>query len=537
MRRKSLLESQKMVLSRYLEMLVLLSVFVTLSAVAQNALSPDSHRIQNMPDYQYVKCGLPQLVGALASGDTKRFIELTSSRRRFAAKDTEIHVSPSGHFQIHYLPALIPQYDRDNNSVPDYLEFVATSFDRAWEIEIDSLGFQPPLDINGVERTTYDVFCESLGSGLYGRTTWTLGNDIASLPGFNYPTDIDINISFSFVNYPDITSDPIVRDSLAIAVTAAHEFNHALQLSYRVWQEGNNINGNFLDLWFFESSATYMEEIVAGEVNDYLQYLDNWFISHQSNITVDTGLRIYGQAIFFLMLQESFGKTISREIWEAVLQRRPLQAVGTVLNNNGSSFVNEWRRLAVWMYYTGNRSISGSFFPEAAFYPEINLVDTDAYNGGDPQQIANDELPPLAFEYYRTPLAVMSGTSLALIPGSNDGDWKGAYFTGSGTRVRDFPAQLPLGIRDLADPDIIDYVVVSGAWGDPASNNGAFYEVRFSESPVTAAPNIVRPGDVATSIRFLNIPDKADIHIFNSNGQRIATIAVEDGIIPTWGFA
>lgn len=480
------------------------------------------------------KCGLPLFSAALAEQDTAALRAMAVLDNASLKQTSDSLMSPSGHFRIIYDPVGIPGYDRDANNMPDYLEFVAKSFDRAWEIEIDSLGFQPPLDINGNTRTTYDVYCKPLGPGLYGQTYWDLGTDIISRPGFNYVTDIDINTNFSFVNYPDITSDPIVRDSLAIAVTAAHEFNHALQISYRVWQENDNINGGLLDLWFFESSATYMEEVVAGEVNDYLQYLDNWFATHDRNITVSTGLRIYGQSIFFLMLQEDFGQTITRDIWEAVQQQRPLEATRTVLQNKGSSFSNEWRRLATWMYFTGGRTVSGQFFPEAGFYPEIEVELTDPFTGGESGLTVSGQLSPLAFNYFRTPLNMSTETSLALIPGGNEGEWNGAYFTGNVRRFRDFPSGLPRSTRDLVDRSMIDYVIVSGAWGDLASTGSAFYEVEFTETPLSAAPNIVRPGDGVDVVRFLNTPSDAVVQIFNANGQRIATVKNENGSIPSW---
>ena len=217
-------------------------------------------------------------------------LKLTPSQYSF------VHFSPSGHFKIYYDTTgiiAIPDYDRDQNGIPDYLEFVAKSFDLAWSIEIDSLGFNPPPDSSGNFRTVYPVYCRLLS--VYGQTL--LEYEIPSRPNVNYVTYIEINTRFSFVNYPNVT-DPIIRDSMAIAVTAAHEFNHALQTGYRLWPDDEF----FHDIWFIESSATFMEEVVATEVNDYLLYLDDYFRrAHQPLDQSSGGLDDYGKVVLEIL--------------------------------------------------------------------------------------------------------------------------------------------------------------------------------------------------------------------------------------------
>jgi hypothetical protein len=204
-----------------------------------------------------IKCGFPVILEAAASQDASVTALLKQRRLEMVQQLTETYLSPSGHFLIHYETSgsnAIPSYDRDGNGTPDYLEFVAKSFDRAWEVEIDSLEFNIPPDSTGAPHTMYPVYCHLIP--YYGVT-----NFFDPLPGspdvFRFNSHIEINTDFSFVSYPDITNDPIVRDSLAIAVTAAHEFNHALQLGYHIWFRNNIISvNNAIDLWFIESSAT-----------------------------------------------------------------------------------------------------------------------------------------------------------------------------------------------------------------------------------------------------------------------------------------
>ena len=46
-------------------------------------------------------------------------------------------------------------------------------------------------------------------------------------------------------------------------MTFAHEFNHLLQQNY----------DSFQDVWMFEATATWTEEHVYPEINDYLGYV------------------------------------------------------------------------------------------------------------------------------------------------------------------------------------------------------------------------------------------------------------------------
>ena len=126
--------------------------------------------------------------------------------------------------------------------------------------------------------------------------------------GLTIPARVSINTNFDFVEYPHISNDPIIRDSAAIAVTGAHEFNHAIQLGYRIWFEGN---GQILDRRFLESSATYMEEVLHDEVNDYHLYLPQFYRNTQRHFG-DQNI-LYGDAIFHVMAGDIYGKTITRE--------------------------------------------------------------------------------------------------------------------------------------------------------------------------------------------------------------------------------
>ncbi len=339
------------------------------------------------------KCGFPYYVtgtGRTPAALPPSFHDDISK----ALQTEEIYISPSGHFRIHYVTDgynAIPTYDRNGNGTPDYLEFVAKSFDRAWAIEIDSLGFKPPPDANGNPKSVYDVYCQNLaGQELYGYTYFDPTQDIPGLPGLNYTSDVYISTQFTFVVYEGV--DAITRDSMAIAVTAAHEFNHALQLGYRIWgtvtSEGQI---NLPDLWFIESTATYMEEVVANEVNDYYQYLPEFFATTNLSIThtADPQMylnRLYGEAIWFIQLGEEWGPEIVQYFWDNILEYPAAQAMREFFVQQGSSLTAAIQTMGEWRYYCGKNAIRGRYFPEAEAYPTPPVSPwwiTDPTNGRD----------------------------------------------------------------------------------------------------------------------------------------------------------
>jgi len=220
----------------------------------------------------------------------------------------------------------------------------------------------------------YDIYCQNLaGQELYGYTLFDPAQDIPALPGLNYTSVIYISTQFTFVIYGNV--DPITRDSMAIAVTAAHEFNHALQLGYRIW--GRVTADGQLDtpdLWFIESTATYMEEVVANEVNDYYQYLPEFFATTNLSLTATPNLnlfpkRVYGEALWFIQLGIQWGTSVTRQLWERVNTYPAARAMVEFFKENGSSLSEAIYTLAEWMFFSGQNARTGQYFPEAAHYP------------------------------------------------------------------------------------------------------------------------------------------------------------------------
>ncbi len=480
------------------------------------------------------KCAFPLFLEARSGNNPELQKIAVNFRRENRAKTQLTYRTPSGNFVISYDTSgvqAVPDYDRNGNGLPDYVEFLATALDRAWQVEVDSLGFNPPPDINNNPHTPYPVELLNLPRYTYG---FTALEDTIPGPQRRYVSSISITTDFAWINenlyaHANPNNDPVVRDSLALAVTAAHEFNHALQLGYNFWQ---NDAGQFEDIWFIENSATYMEEVVADEVNDYYQYLDTFFSQTDRPLaTPNQEARIYGQAAFNIMLGELYGKAITREIWQELPNRRLLSAFDMVIGNHnaGSSLESELLRLAAWIFFTGDHSVPGQFFPEATDYPRpparrslVGLAGTSV----------DGSLPALAFRYQSINLEEGGDLGAFLRADSLGGFLQASYFVDNSPFQVSFPANAST-IIPLDTPYQLPLAVFSGNWKSSAAELD--YQLRLqivaqnSGARASVYPVVVRPDQPAQQISFFNLPEEGRVEIFSSSGIHLATLRPAGG--------
>ena len=68
-----------------------------------------------------------------------------------------------------------------------------------------------------------------------------------------------------------------------------------------------------MNFWF-EASATGMEEVGAPEVNDYVRYIPEFL--DQTGTPIDQNTAIYGASLFFLYLHNRVDSLFDKSIWE-----------------------------------------------------------------------------------------------------------------------------------------------------------------------------------------------------------------------------
>ena len=157
----------------------------------------------------------------------------------------------------------------------------------------------------------------------------------------------------------------------------AHEVHHSIQLRYGTSTSGTP--GSYIhNLWFFEQTATYMENVVFPNSNHLYTMLANCDVVTPltyTNYGIDYPAEIYPYrgALWQKYLVESLGdSSIVRYMWEDYgLQFASGEAVSLLpIYENSINMATDYQRTmtetfneyALWRYFTGERSIPNSFF-------------------------------------------------------------------------------------------------------------------------------------------------------------------------------
>jgi len=241
-------------------------------------------------------------------------------------------------------------------SVNDYI----SSLETAWIKQVDQFNWAaPPIyGLNPSPGNRYPVHIAALSLGLYGfvssygdyagfigdnpNTVWNEGDAYASCMVLNR----------DYSNFPG-------APQTALAATAAHEFNHAIQYGLGA------LNGlNVPDPVFIEGGATWMEDEVFDDANDNYNYLWPVFSSCMGNYNYSP----YPYWITFRGMLESFGtgvpgggEDIMQAFWELTSQNRAnnLGAMNMAFEQAGASLADRYHQYAIAVLF--NHSCQGQY--------------------------------------------------------------------------------------------------------------------------------------------------------------------------------
>ncbi len=250
------------------------------------------------------------------------------------------YVSPQGRFRIHFTSDntygdAVPATDSDGDGTPDYVEQFAAILDNVWTTEIEVLGYDaPPSDEAEGGDCLLDVYLANLPA--YGYTQID-ESDPASMVYMIFEND--------FSEFPPNT-DPDGQIAGDMKVVAAHEFFHTIQFQIT---EDIATNG-----WWMEASATWMEDYVYPDVNDYINYIDYWFqnpdLPLNTYSTIHT-LFPYGTSVWVKHMTEKFGSKFVYDVWKKIKDGAPnvsaLQAITEALSERGTTLEEELKELRV----------------------------------------------------------------------------------------------------------------------------------------------------------------------------------------------
>lgn len=361
--------------------------------------NPTGHPVCGTSIILQARYDLPNL-----SPETQRALYPFLSRPSFGTRPEYTHDSPRGYFKIHFTDegdsaVYQPSVDNNGNGVPDFVDNCADILDHVWAKEVDTMGYTPPPsddwyvinDWNNGGDGKYDVYLVNLGTSYLGatypETTQTAG-------GWEWTSFLVLDNNYT--GYP-----PYHEQYEWLKVTAAHEFFHTIHLGYDAF-EGEEAGGTLKPYWM-EMTATWMEDQVFDEINDYIYYLPYFFNYPWLSLRNFDGLHPYGACIWPIFLGERFQNIdIIREIWTVCKQDKGdnvLSATDQILGDlYNSSLSDAFQEFSVWNYFTGDRA-NPTFY---GFYSEGNLFEVS----GTPVKVretAVHTLYPVLDTVYQSP--------------------------------------------------------------------------------------------------------------------------------------
>ena len=233
----------------------------------------------------------------------------------------------------------------------DWANLNLAVMDSVWSTEVDTLGYRAPLT-DGAKGGSplFDVYLKDLGGDLYG---FCAGETrVKKRTGSGYCV---LDNDFATAQFPTGTPEGNLR------VTAAHEFFHAVQYAYDYAE----------DPWMMESTATWMEERYATDVNDNLQYLP-WSQLYAPHLPLDLfsrteGAYQYGNWTFWEYLSTNYGTRIVDRAWKQAGSLRSdgdknsIAALQKVLKGKGGL-------TKVYARYAAANLTPATTYPEGAGY-------------------------------------------------------------------------------------------------------------------------------------------------------------------------
>ncbi|MBH31475.1 MAG: hypothetical protein CMG71_05730 [Candidatus Marinimicrobia bacterium] len=347
------------------------------------------HQAGNLDRGDFTKCGVPvlkKLGQASADLDEKTVEKLAELGIRHnnqgmlgfsRPQGLEWHYD-TGIFRIHYTLRgrhAVDSTDSNMDGIPDFVELMAETAERVFEVEIGSFGFtRPPSDqwyADNGGSDAYDIYLLDIGENLFGYTQMEhLANYMS---GNNEFSDTkEENALTSYIAMNNDYGQFLCEESACVEVTLAHEFFHAIQFGYDAWDK----------IWFLEASAVWMEDEVFDDINDNYYYLDLWMRQPHVALDQNRSPHWYGSWIYFRYLSEHFGGPLTiRKIFERSVvdvskryTNNSIHSIDVVLRNRGSSFRETLNAMVVANHLLTSNTDAGDYrYEEGDAYRQYGI--------------------------------------------------------------------------------------------------------------------------------------------------------------------
>lgn len=473
--------------------------------------------------------------------------------RPFLAKKSAdpIETYETIHFSIHYKrtgsDAIILTPTDETGKTPAYILEIAKWLEVAWSTYVDNWGMrQPP-------KRSRSFYFNVSNNGKYGVDVGNIGDHFTPAgcaayyavtmqpPASTILFENDFRYKANCKDLSPLTMETPTSDTsfsynyfekwqLGVAVTAVHEFYHSIQFAYTP-------SLTDIHIWY-EASATSMEEQLAPDVNDYWQYLDEYFFRNQNNFfSQDNGNPAgYSKSILPLFMTKVIGSNINKTVWEFLGQGDTLPlALNNSLLKLGTSMQAIFPQYAKNIAYTQNWNTPPfeSISNDRLHWPIIDSI---------PLSKASLSLTPIRIE----PL----GFAKISLPSSNkDQIFRFALRTGAMAHISTISGSDTSGAY-ITEPQ--QYVSVTSKFSKPLSvliSNPDMYttsEVLISpgeskqDTAIIAYPNPLFIGVHYPNLFFTrigNVVDTSHVQIVSEWGQSIAHLALKpDDAVWSWNL-
>ncbi len=398
-------------------------------------------------------------------------------------------VSPSGRFEVHYATS------GDDSTTEYFVDSALVILDYLWDFEIDSLGFRtPPTDYTGKVH----VYLENL--------EWYYGATVPLATSGSTPSYIICENDFIEPVYA-------TRGIAALKVTLAHEFFHVIQFGYR---------NDMFQLAYYEWFSTWMEEVAYGDVNDYLQYVNELFKESETSLFRVNGITEYSACIFIHLVDQGYSREIILDTWDLFLDGGNLfDNMILLLDDSGHTVSEVAAKYMAWCYYTGERAVDGFGFNDADLLTSLEIKH---FTPWEPRK--SFSMGEWGFTCVSIPGGIQGDPGLSVYP---DTETAGVVGVGNGPDIHYLPntqnGQLygsPAFAGILAlEPgvEISTLVVIPERTGAPTSIEISSVYPNPSSGNMTWKIRLDRPGEVR-------------LDLFNILGRKVWEGKVRSGRIP-----
>ncbi len=494
-----------------------------------------------------------------ARGFVERIVLARHAKSARVVKQASL-VSQGGMFRVHYDTTgsdSVAAVDLNGTGIPDWPELTANIADSVINA-FRLMGYDAELGDGGAGGgAEYDIYVRNLASqSIYGRAF--SGSDGYLELDNDYAEEI-------YSGLPLFDS----RGLNGLKVTVAHELFHSVQFRY--------LGSSQAQAWWMEMSATFMEEVIFDEVNDYHQYLrPDWyngviFRDPPRGINSFGGgtATPYGGAVFPIYLHQRFGPaalTAVRKTFEA--QKVSGISLGTIVNALSSELETPFAELLaefwLWSYFTDYRvRPTQQFFDEAAAYGPAPLDPVQYKKLAEASTVRAMSVRGVVQDTaYASDLGAVllridpdgSAGSLTIHVwglGDNPHDWDFRVAIADTASVATMHPPQPVTVGEGPQPPpsfrevqiatedwtrATDIVLVAANGAPGGSGVGFVYRIVYNHpaavteaTPAPAAlsllPNFPNPFNPSTTIPIaLDVPDRVSLAVYDASGRRVRTL-------------